>query len=364
MRIVLLATTDLSFDQRLQRISSSLAGAGHDVLLLGRVKPGSPDFQALQYKSHRFKTWFWKGKLFYLEINIRFVLYLLGKPFDVVTANDADTLLAAWLLARLKKKKLAFDAHEYFSEVPELIGRNVVKKIWQWIENMLIPSVELAYTPGSSLANLFAQKYGVPFAVVRNMPWKSVEQVAEKRAEIPLKLIYSGAVNVGRGLHELIDAAENLPVHITIAGFGDILTDLQKYTSAKNVAVTFPGYLKPDKLRLHIEKAQVGVNLLSTNSLSYHYSLANKFFDYVQAGIPQICVNYPEYEALNREFEVALLVNANVDEIRKALVKLMNEPDTYQRLVNNCKAAAQVWNWDEEQKKLIDCYQKLQHSPL
>lgn len=364
MKIVLLATTDLVFDQRLQRISSSLAGAGHDVLLLGRIKPGSPDFDTSLYKYHRFKTWFWKGKLFYLEINIRFVLYLLRKSFDVVTANDADTLPAAWLLARLKKKKLAFDAHEYFSEVPELIGRQRIKKIWQWIENKLIPDVDLAYTPGPSLAKLFTQKFRVTFSVVRNMPWKASEQVPEIKIETPLQVIYSGAVNVGRGLHELIDAAENLPVHITIAGSGDILTDLQLFSRDRNVAVTFPGYLKPEILRQHIAKAQVGVNLLTTDSLSYRYSLANKFFDYVQAGIPQICVNYPEYGALNREFEVALLVNTNADEIREALLKLLNEPDTYHRLANHCKAAARLWNWDEEQKRLIDCYQKLQYSPL
>lgn len=52
-----------------------------------------------------------------------------------------------------------------------------------------------------------------------------------------------------------------------------------------------------------------GINLLTDEGLSYRYSLANKFFDYVHAGIPQICIAFPEYKKLNVEHEVALLTN-------------------------------------------------------
>ncbi len=355
MKIVLIATTDLAFDQRLQRISNSLAAAGFNVLLIGRIKPDSPDFSPNDFKAHRLKTWFWKGKLFYVEFNIRLFFYLLKTQFDVVTANDADTLLAGYFAAKLKGKKLAFDAHEYFSEVPELLDRHGVKKIWQWVENNFIPKVDVAYTPGPSLAKLFSQKYGIQFEVVRNMPWASYQNAVRVNPGTPLKLIYSGAVNLGRGLYELLEAAEGLPVSITVAGSGDIIEELKLYAEGKKVEVEFLGYVQPGQLTALIAKSDVGINLLTTDSLSYQYSLANKFFDYVQAGIPQICVNYPEYRTLNQEFEVALLVQDDVAKIKEAIQKLMHA-GVYEKLSQNCVNAAKVWNWNHEQHSLWSCY--------
>jgi len=356
MKIVLLATTDLVFDQRLQRISTSLARAGYEVLLLGRVKPQSLDFYSPLFQSKRIKTFFWKGKLFYLEYNIRVFFFLLSIPFDVVTANDADTLLAGLWAGRLKGKKVGFDAHEYFSQVPELLDRPLVRKVWEWIENTCIPHVDFAYTPGPSLAQKFQKKYGVEFGVVRNMPWESNMSMQPKNPAIPLKIIYSGAVNSGRGLFELLKASEDLPVRIFIAGDGDVLTELMAFADTLHVDVHFLGYLKPDQLRLEIAKADLGVNLLTTDSLSYKYSLANKFFDYVQAGLPQLCVNYPEYESLNKEFEVAVLIPSNVNDIRLALLRFLDQSELYKKLAMNCIQAAKKWHWGREQESLLDLY--------
>ena len=57
-------------------------------------------------------------------------------PCDIVWANDTDTLPASWLAARLRRKALVMDSHEIFPEVPELVGRNRVKRVWERIERM------------------------------------------------------------------------------------------------------------------------------------------------------------------------------------------------------------------------------------
>ena len=52
--------------------------------------------------------------------------------------------------------------------------------------------------------------------------------------------------------------------------------------------------------------------LFENNGLNQYYSLANRFFDYIMAGVPQVCVDYPEYKVLNDEFEIAsLIINTN-----------------------------------------------------
>jgi hypothetical protein len=44
-----------------------------------------------------------------------------------LNANDLDTLLPAFIAAKLKRKKLVYDAHEFFTQVPELIHRPITQ---------------------------------------------------------------------------------------------------------------------------------------------------------------------------------------------------------------------------------------------
>ena len=99
---------------------------------------------------------------------------------------------------------------------------------------------------------------------------------------------------------------------------------------------------------------------MENRGLSYYYSLANKFFDYVQAGVPVISMRFPEYVSLNSVFEVALLIeNTEPQSIRAAIEKLIKDKDYYFRLRENCLVARREWNWQKEQIKLLAFYQKL-----
>ena len=68
-----------------------------------------------------------KGFLFYAEYNFRLFFLLLFSKKDILLSNDADTLLANFLASKLQNKKLVFDSHELFSEVPELVEKPFVK---------------------------------------------------------------------------------------------------------------------------------------------------------------------------------------------------------------------------------------------
>ena len=69
----------------------------------------------------RIFCFFDKGKLFYLEYNFRLLLFLLTHRFDVVCAIDLDTAIPVIISARLSSKPWVFDAHEYFSEMEEIV---------------------------------------------------------------------------------------------------------------------------------------------------------------------------------------------------------------------------------------------------
>lgn len=360
-RIVLSATTDLTYDQRMARTSTALAAAGYAVLLVGRTLPDSrPLAPDRPYAQHRLHCYFHRGKLFYLEFTLRLAWFLLRHRAPAVYgAVDLDTVLPVWLAARLKRRPWVYDAHELFTEVPEVVARPAIQRLWRRIEAFAVPRATRAYTVGPALADVFRRRYGRPFGVVRNVPEHQTGQPGGGSAAAPAPttppvILYQGALNVGRGLEALLDAMPLLSVaaRLVICGEGDLSKALRARVAADAVlaaCVEFRGYVVPAELRVLTRRARVGVMLLENTGLSYYYSLANKFFDYVHAGVPQVCIDFPEYRALNHEYEVALLVpDLAPAGLAAALSRVLADEAYHAQLAATCARAARAWNWERE----------------
>ncbi len=364
LKIICTVTNDLSNDQRMHRICSSLAEFGYDVCLVGRLQSKSQPLLQQTYAQKRLRCWFNSGKLFYLEYNCRLSLHLLFQKFDILNAVDLDTILPCWFSTALRRKKLTYDAHEYFSEVPEVIGRPLTQKVWEAIGAFCIPKADQCYTVGPALANILEARYGVAFSVVRNV---SVRTEQKKTENLDRKiLLYQGALNDGRGLPELIKVMRLLPqeVQLWIAGDGDLTEDLKKSVAQLNLGhrVLFLGMLTPVDLRQCTIQANVGINLLENKGLSYYYSLANKTFDYIQAYVPAINIAFPEYIALNEKFETAILCNDLSEASILKAIQMVFEPQVYLRLRQNCIEAAKELVWEQEKEALRKIYQRLEQS--
>ena len=300
-KIILFATTDLNFDQRVAKVSSSLYHAGYDVLVIGRTLKKSQALITRPYHQIRINCWFEKGIWFYLEFNLRIIFFLMFNKAAVLVANDLDTISGVYLGSLFQNKpKLVFDAHEYFTQVPELINRKFKQKIWQWIEYIFVPKMDLCYTVNESLAHIFKQNLTIDFQVIQNCP-EYRELASSENTATEKYILYQGALNKGRGLEQLIAAMQNVAIKLKIAGDGDLAAQLKKQVKALELEkkVQFLGNLKYDELQLITQNAWIGVNLLENESLNYFYSLANKFFDYAHAEIPQIGMQFPEYIRLN-----------------------------------------------------------------
>ena len=118
--------------------------------------------------------------------------------------------------------------------------------------------------------------------------------------------------------------------------------------------IILKGYVAPDKLKAITPTALFGLTLFEKTGLNQYYSLSNRFFDYVMAGIPQICVGYPEYKFINDKYEIALLIDdVGEQTIANAMNKLLTDVVLYKQLQHNCIKARAFLNWSEEEKTLI-----------
>lgn len=344
-------------DQRMQRISNTLQKAGYEVTLVGRQKVLSPPLQKLDITQKRLKCFFKSGVLFYAEYNIRLLIFLLYSRSDIICAVDADTLFACTLASIIKQNKLVFDAHEYYTEVPELENRFIVKSVWAFLLSVCVPYSKLSYTVNRTLAEIFSDMYGYTFHVIGNLPISKEITHAEKKN----RFIYIGDLNEGRGLEVMINAIKIVDAELWIVGDGPIKSKLIKLVDSNHLAnkVIFTGRKDATTMHALVSESIAGLNVLYPNSLSYYYSSANKFFDYIQAGVPVINSRFPEYERLQGDFEVAVWCEYDALEMATAMKRLMTDDNYYLKLVHNCKAAAKAWNWENEEQNLLTLYGNL-----
>ena len=103
-KIFFTVTNDLTYDQRMIRICSSLANAGYQVCLVGRQRPHSKALRQQPFEQKRLKCFFERGKFFYLEYNIRLFFFLMFQRFDAICSIDLDTILPGFYVSKIKRK--------------------------------------------------------------------------------------------------------------------------------------------------------------------------------------------------------------------------------------------------------------------
>ncbi len=361
-KLIFCVINDLTYDQRMIRICSTLAQAGFDCLLVGRKLRDSRKLDVMPFQQKRLNCWFAKGPAFYAEYNIRLFFFLVFQSVDVLTACDLDTALAVRWVSRLRRKSSVYDAHEFFTEVPEVMNRKRVKRVWEQIGNATVKHFDVRYTVNQPLAEQLTLKYDVPFEVIRNVPMlvDGETQSADSK-EIPEKiLVYQGALNVGRGLEQSIKAMQYIEdVSLWLIGDGDICQELEVLVDHLNLTdrVLFKGKMKPVALKELTPKAFLGLNLLEGESLNYYYSLANKFFDYMHAGVPSLNMAFPAYQSIMKEYQVGILLeDLDPKNIAAAVNRLLENPALYASMKSECARARVKYQWREEAKKLIDMY--------
>lgn len=345
------------------RICTTLVSLGHSVLLLGREKKDSKPLENHAFEQFRLPCVFQKGKLFYLEYQLRLWWFLAFSNPDLVYSVDLDSVMPAYFWRRIKTWKWFIDCHEWFPFVPEVERRKWVQRVWLWVENVSLKNADIVITVGEAIAEQLHQNYGINVHVLRNMPIKRAIPSHSNTTDWSLPtepfILYQGAVNEGRGLERLVRIVSQLPYHLVIAGTGDLLEELKHEVTLRNAhdKIHFLGFVSPQVLPELTRRAHIGYNVSEPVSKSYELSLNNKFFDYVHAQLPSIINDFVEYRSLCSEFQVGLLVPNEDHAIVQALDQLMNQKEVYAHLQNQCKKAIEVWNWQNESQRLNFVFQ-------
>ncbi|CAF1455252.1 unnamed protein product [Adineta steineri] len=192
----------------------------------------------------------------------------------------------------------------------EVITRSSIKRIWMKVERFAVPKFKNGYTVSYSIAEEFKKRYTVDYVVIRNVPNKK----AFHQSSINTKnILYQGAVNEARGLEQLVVAMKEIDSTLYIYGNGNLYNKIKRLIKRNQLEqkILLRGMILPETLDEITSQFYIGINLVEANGLNQTYSLANKFFDYIQAGVPQFGIAYQtttnKKEFLERKEEVRII---------------------------------------------------------
>lgn len=367
--ITVLVSNDLTHDQRVRKVCGTLLDMGFEIDLVGRLLPGSKPLQR-PYETKRFSLPFKSGALFYASLNIRLFFYLLFKRTDIILANDLDTLWPAFLVGRLRSKKLVYDSHEYFTEAAGLADNKFAKKVWSKIEKWIFPKLKHVYTVNESIAEIYRNLYKVDVKVVRNIPIAQEQKEKKDRAELGLPkekkivLLQGAFIDINRGALAVAHAMKYLDddVLFLLIGAGeewDRVAELRASDPELAERIKLLPKLPFEELQQYTMNADLGLSLDKDLYLNYKLSLPNKLFDYIHAGTPVLLSPLPELKRVLAEFEIGMTIEGHEPEHIAQKIKEALKSDRRELWKKNLAAASEHYTWGNEEKVLHKIYMEL-----
>ncbi len=382
-RVIMAVNSDFYHDARVQKEALALARWGYEVTVFALTMPGPREQNYLGIRLVNPTT----GKLArfpyrltYLKAYWQLLRALLKEQADIWHGHDLEILPFVYIAARFKGGKLVYDSHELWSgyDWPGRSGglgmlRRLVWGAWLRLEKRLARRCHLVITVSHGCAREIAERLGIETPLVlRNCvdPARGGGSgCGGIRAKLGLNsgeplVVYAGLLQEGRGLENLVRAWRDLSVeaHLAFVGRGPAeggLKNLVWQSCLHNVHFLEP--VRARELPEFISGASLGVVLIEGTDLSKYYSLPNKLFEYLAAGVPVLASGLPEIRRLVEEYRVGVLADPRDPvNIRSVLAGLLSgHTGSLEQLRQNALQASRHLTWQKEVGLLINEYAKL-----
>jgi glycosyltransferase involved in cell wall biosynthesis len=299
----------------------------------------------------------------------RFVAAGLATGAAVWHSHDLNTLDVG---CRCKRKRpgtrLVYDSHELATQRSRMGDRERRRASRE--ERRGLACVDEAIWSSASYARHAVEEHGIPFpSILRNVPELIEVKVGwdlHERLAIPADqriLLYQGSIQEHRGIEENIEAVTMLDrCVLVVIGYGHHRPALEEMVRNRGLTelVRFFGPIPNDELLYYTATADVGLCVIQGESLSYRWSLPNKLFEYLMAGIPVVASDYEEMGRVVREEGVGAVCDpADPASIAAAVSEIIDHPEAEARCRAAAREAGRKYHWGEEAKVLLALYNRL-----
>mgnify|MGYP000883636027 FL=1 len=386
--VVMLVVSALRIDPRVEREARALADNGYRVTVICPDISSPPlleqpidwganiQFDILGWQAASFINQYpWMHGELMLEAALKY------KPL-AFHCHDLSTALIGLAAARKVGARCVCDFHEWYSEnvswdaaKQEYVPHpDPVRTMYQAAEALAMARADEVITVCDSIARELESVYpvgGKRVRVIRNVPSlaRSGTQYPSLRdtlhvADDQLVLLWQGGTGPTRLLEPIIRALAVAPkVVFVIRGpsldlFGEGYRKLAEDVGVGDRLHLLPPVKSADVVAAAVG-ADVGIWTLPNLSKNFYYALPNKIFEYLAAGLPLACANFPEARAIVETYGVGQTFDPySPESIARALTKLANT-ETREQCAHNVGDALAGLQAGKEWSKLVDLYDAL-----
>lgn len=388
-RVCMLVRNGCRTDYRVLKEAASLAAAGYAVTVVALNVYGPAEtedregFRIVRVPVDQARTKAGRGINLLPRAVWRMAQAAAAVRADVYHAHDSDAVLPAWLAARRTPgARLLYDAHEIgFITLRESVGYfgpavGLLNWLWSRLTDRIVRRrVDAVITVNDVLADLQAAHYGIPRpAVVMNCPPRP-KTVSTRTALLAEKIGVSPDTPIvicqgmlvrdrhGVGLENLMRAAPLLERGVVVMmGRGPQLDELAALAAQPPIAgraFVLPA-VPPDELLGYTASAAIGAIPTEIHQPALRYSSPNKLFEYLAVGLPVVTSDLPIVRRICEAYGCGLVCDpTSPASIAAAVNRLLDDADLYARMRAGALAAAQVYNWEAQERILLDLYRRL-----
>lgn len=335
---------------------SSIANSGYDTYLVARGSSRNENGVKIIGVGEAPKSRIKRCKFFAKKIYKK----ALELNCDIYHFHDPE-LLKFGLKLQKKGKKVIFDSHEDVpaqildkTYIPKMI-RILISKWYKSYETKIVKKISAVITSTPYIAKKFV---GRAKKVIDINNYPKLEDI--KFCSIPFEeresnICYAGGITDMRGKNIMIEAMDGLSARLLLAGYNETSDDFSLYENIK-----YLGILNRAQINDLYGKSVVGLCLLKPAN-NYIYSQPIKMFEYMAAGLPFVCSNFPLWEQVVQSSKAGICVDINdINSIRNSILKLLSDRKLAENMgKNGRKAVEEIYNWDVEANKLIELYKNL-----
>jgi glycosyltransferase involved in cell wall biosynthesis len=370
--VVVRTANSIIYDPRVKKIVESLSKR-YSTTVLGWNRDGVSQDKINNYivklELFNLKTSNWKPSL--IRIITRLIVFcppfwawlfikLLESRPTVVHACDLDSIIPCYLYKILFRKKLVFDVFDRYAMA--LIPQRFKKlySIINYFEELTSERSDLLVIAGGEKVLKTFQKKPKHCEILLNCPRDYFKDNSNPKPEVDnhnFNLVYTGGIRADRSLESITEAVSYLH-NVNFLAAGPVIDKeiLKKMQTIPNVK--YKGLLPPNEALFLEASSNLLVALYNPELLWNNITLPNKLFEAMMCGIP-ILTNIA-HDVVS-ETECGLIVEyGNVEQIKKAIVTLQDNPELRKRLgENGRKAFLERYNWDVMEQRLYKAYESL-----
>jgi glycosyltransferase involved in cell wall biosynthesis len=369
-------------DVRVMREASALAENGYEVTIVDIEDAFSHFIEeeisgicvkhirvSTSFLSTRFTRW---PLLRGARLLVHGTLRLIHTPTDIYHAHEVSALPACYIASLLRRKPVVFDSHEL--PLPQEMSIR-----WPWVHVLIacllkyiVPRCAGVITVSSPIAQVMQKRYRVPdVSLIRNVPAYRVIPKSDKlRHYLHLNpttriVLFQGYLQAVRRLDLLIRAAKFLDRDIVVVIMGKDIEAIQPHletlVESEGVVerVKFIPPVPYAELLDWTTSADIGLIVYPPEpSLNIRYSLPNKFFEYLMAGLPILASSLDAISDIIRTYDIGQIVSSLTPaDISASINVMLADPAVLATMRSNAlNAAQQEFHWEKERQKLFRLY--------